>query len=1108
MNTNQLFCFVAGVILCFGCDRSSPVFHQLDVNTTGVSFSNTITTNDSFNAIFFEYIYNGGGVASVDLNGDDLVDLFFTGNQVSNRLYLNRGNFSFEDVTEQAGLLSDRWCTGVAIADVNGDGRKDIYVAVAGYQVPKDRMENLLFINKGWNNEGVPSFEEQGQAYGLNDDGYSTQAAFFDYDKDGDLDMYLLTNALEKYNRNTLRAKRINGEANSTDRLYRNNGDQTFSNVSQDAGIQIEGYGLGVKVTDLNLDGYPDVYVANDFLSNDLIWINNRDGTFTNRAAQYLKHQTHNGMGVDVADFNNDQLPDIAVLDMLPPDNYRQKMMIPYLNPDHFWMRRKMGYEDQYMRNTVQLHQGFLPDGSARFSEVGNLLGMAATDWSWSVLFADFDNNGWKDVFITNGYRKDITNLDYINYSNYNQLFGTLDAKKEKAVEDLSQIPDVPLSNYIFKNTGELNFENVSSDWGINQPSFSNGAAYADLDNDGDLDLVVNNIDAPASIYENLIDPKEDRSNYIQINLTENSPAITKYNTIVDVYTAGELQRQEFSPFKGYKSTVSDRLHFGLGTNEKIDSILAIWPDGKVSKLIGVMPNQRITIDHTQAEIRRAHRQINDQAFFKRNEEELGIQFLHDDNDHSDLKSTFTLWQDYSKAGPAIAVADIDADGLEDFFVGGNAYQPGVFYIQHPEKGFIQKTWRVDSVFQDVDALFFDVDKDGDQDLYVQSGGTRWIADSDYYQDRLYLNDGKGNFTKAKNILPPLTTSGACVRAIDFDKDGDTDLFVGGRIIPKQYPNSPRSYLLENKDGRLVDNTPESLQSIGMVTDAAWTDFDGDTWMDLIIVGEWMPVTFFKNQEGQLVKTDHLEQASNGWWMHINAGDIDRDGDTDYLLGNIGLNSKLLASTEQPVRLYASDFDGNGAIDPLLSCYIQGEEFLMHERDLLIDQIPGMKRRFPNYSEYAKADLANTLSQKDMAGATIKESFFFANALLENKGKDGFALVPLPQAAQIAPVMGSIFTDVNSDGQTDILTAGNLHRTESNQLGWFDASYGHVLQQETALNFRVSSAINFNLIADGDVRTLKTLQLNNGNRLLLLGEYGNKLKTYELISTGGEWPLQ
>jgi len=1096
-------CFLFSVLLicACSCQTETSLFEALPSTQTGISFSNTINTSDSFNALHFEYIYNGAGVAASDFNGDGLVDLFFTGNQVSSELYLNKGGFQFEKVTEAAGLKTDRWCTGVSVVDINEDGKMDIYLSVAGFQVPTSQMENLLFINQGWDENGVPNFREAAVTFGLNDAGYSTQAAFLDYDLDGDLDLYLLSNAMETFNRNNLRPKRIDGEAPSTDRLYLNEGNNTFKNVSREAGILIEGYGLGVKVSDLNLDGWPDIYAANDFQSNDLVWINQKDGTFQNMAASYLKHQTHNGMGIDIADINNDALPDIAVLDMLPEDNYRQKMMIPNISHQKFQIKKQLDYEDQYMRNTLQLHQGFTAEGHPRFSEMANLAGIAATDWSWSVLLADFDNDGWKDSYITNGYRKDITNLDYINYSNLNQLFGTAKSRKEKAAADLAAAPDVEVSNYLFKNTGKLQFQDITKTSGIAQASFSNGAVYADLDQDGDLDLVVNNIDAPAFVFENKSSGPE--RNYLQIELVEDDKSLTAYNSKVYIYTPAGQQYQEYSPFTGYKSTVESILHFGLGKEKYIDSLVVIWPNGQRNVLVSPSINQRLTLTYqTQASpppLPITKPKAN--PLFVEVTESLGIQFQHADNSNSDFSTQRTKPHDHAKSGPALATGDINGDGLEDLFVGGNYDQSSAFFLQSADGSFEQFSFPYDSLAQVIDAALFDADKDGDKDLYLVHGGTFEAGLHELYQDRLYLNQGQGQFDPSPTAIPRMWTSGACVRPADFDQDGDLDLFIGGRLVPNQYPLSPRSYLLENDQGVFTDVSPAIFRDIGMVTDALWTDFNDDQYLDLMLLGEWMPICFFENQGGSFSPLAiDLGQATGGWWMHVNAMDIDQDGDQDYLLGNLGLNSKLKASEKEPIRLYSKDFDENGTIDPLLSCYIEGREHLLHERDLLISQIPGMKRRFTGYQPYAEADLPSTLSSQDLAGTSILETQVLASVWLEKMGPSQFKMHELPLACQLSPIVGSLQLNLDQDDKKEILTAGNFHATEITQLGWYDASYGNVLGY-TDNKLMATTALTAGLNLDGDIRNLKTLILGDGTTLLIAGTYGGPLRTFSLTKS-------
>ena len=1078
--------------LCVSCGGEAPLFLEKTAAETGITFANNITTTDSFNALFFEYIYNGGGVAAADFNNDGLCDLFFTGNQVSNELYLNTGDLQFEAVTEAAGLQSSKWCTGVAVVDINEDGKKDIYVAVAGFETSVEEMENLLFINQGWDAEGVPTFKEEAANYGLNDSGYSTQAAFLDYDRDGDLDLYLLTNAMESFNRNNIRPRRVNGEAASTDRLYRNNGDQTFTDISREAGILIEGYGLGVKVADINLDGWPDIYAANDFQSNDLLWINQQDGTFKNEASIYLKHQTHNGMGVDIADFNNDGLPDITVLDMLPEDNYRQKMMIPHVSQEKFLLKQQEGYEDQYMRNTVQLHQGFDAAGLPRFSEIGFLTGMANTDWSWSILYADLDNDGWKDAFITNGYRKDVTNLDYINYSGLNQIFGTVEARRQKAVEDLANAPDVEVTNYLFRNRGSLQFEQVNESWGIDQPSFSNGSVYVDLDNDGDLELVVNNIDSPASLYENTASTRATPGHYLQVRLRESSPDLTTLQTKIKLHTSAGIQYQEFSPQAGYKSNLADLVHFGLGEQEQIDSLVVIWPDGNHQMIAQPAADQLLIIDYEKSSgVAQVQRGNPTQPLFQEAAKELGLVFQHQDNHESHLRTQRTKIHDHAKLGPAIAIGDLNGDGHSDVFLGGNVGQAAQLFFQTSTSSFISQSFPLDSYYQDISASLFDLEGDGDLDLY---------ADMQHQQvsigDRLYLNDGQGNFVRSPTSLPKMTGWHNCVRAADYDQDGDIDLFVGGRLEPGTYPKTPRSYLLENRDGKLVDNTPSSLQQIGMVTDAQWLQSSDSFPPDLVVVGEWMSPTIIKNKQGQLNKAESLSTAAPGWWTHLNILDLDQDGDQDFLLGNWGWNHKLKASPKEPVRLYAADFDENGTMDPLLSCFIQGQDYIMHERDLLIAQIPGMKRRFPQYDKYAQAGLAQTLSKKDLGRASILESQTMSSALLMNQSDAKFELKELSEEFQLSPIMGSVSLDINADGLTDLITAGNFHATETTQIGCYDASYGQIALQTENGEWQSSTALQFGMNLDGDVRGLASLQLANGQIIILAPRYNGALAVY------------
>lgn len=1012
------------------------LFTQVPAFSSGVTFNNKITTNDTLNALNFDYIYNGGGVAVGDINNDGLLDLFFAGNMVSNKLFLNEGNFKFKEITKEAGLETDYWATGVAMVDVNADGWLDIYVCVANKDPAASR--NKLFINNG-----DASFTEMAKSYGLDDDGYSTQAAFFDFDKDGDLDVYILTNAYVSSNRNHIRAKKTDGESPSTDRLYRNNGDGTFTNVSRDAGILIEGYGLGVAIADINRDGWPDVYVANDFITNDLLWINNGDGTFTDQALKFLKHQSFNGMGVDIADFNNDCLVDIVVMDMLPPDNLRQKTMFPDINYNQFKMILSLGYMPQYVRNTLQLN-----NGNGTFSEISYLAGVHETDWSWAPLFADFNNSGFKDLFITNGYRKDVTNLDFIVYNREIQMFGTEMANRELALEKLKKLPGAHLPNFMFRNTGTLEFENVSMDWGFDLPTYSNGAAFADLDNDGDLDLVINNIDLEATIYRNL-SRESTNSNFIQLDLQGEGSNPQAIGTKITLHTKDGIQFHEHFLQRGYKSTVTNLVHFGLGNRQIVDSIEIVWPSGKTTVLTEIPANQKLKVHESDGVLNRSPlAPAVVETIFEELTGKDGLEFVHRENDYADFYDQALLPHKFSRSGPGIAVGDINSDGMEDFYVGGAAGYPGRLFIQN-NSGFYGRDFPFHPEREDMGVLFFDADQDGDLDLYVVSGGSSFPEGSIDYIDRLYVNDGKGNFEYAESSLPDISSSGSVVAAADFDRDGDLDLFVGCRFIPGKYPMPCTQRILKNDRGTFSDVTESVLPNfdqLGLVTDAIWTDFNNDSWIDLILVGEWMPVTFFKNNEGKLVDITLQSGLGNskGWWNSITAGDFNEDGNVDFILGNLGKNSKFKASCRSPLRLYAADFDKNKSVDPIMSRYIQGREYPTHPRDNLISQIPSMKRRFTKFETYGQAEMDRVLSREERDAAYKLEAVNLQSALLTNLGDGQFQIEALPLEAQISPVYGSLIEDFDGDGKLDVLLTGNSYASEVHS-GWYDAGVGLLL---------------------------------------------------------------
>ncbi|GAB4019926.1 VCBS repeat-containing protein [Spirosoma koreense] len=1112
------------------------LFNRLSSSQTGITFANRIQESDSLNVLQFEYLYNGGGVGIGDFNNDGFQDVFFTGNQVSCRLYLNRGNtpetqLQFDDATQQAGVTTKAWCTGVTVVDINQDGWQDIYVSVAGFDQDTTRRANLLFVNQTRAKGKPVQFREMARAYGLNDMGYSTQTAFFDYDHDGDLDAYVLTNALDRQNRNALRPKRVNGEAPSNDRLYRNEGKgpaghPVFTNVTRQAGILTEGYGLGIAISDLNGDGWEDVYCSNDFLSNDLIWVNNQDGTFTNHSADYLNHQTHNAMGVDIADFNNDLLPDIMVVDMLPNTNERQKMMVPGYNYDRFRMDLQMGYQPQFMRNTLQLNRGGKEEGDKRedggnrgsspsslFSEISQLAGVDKTDWSWAPLFADFDNDGYRDLLITNGYRRDVTNLDFTAYlaDLHAGGFGDRQQKNAKAYQQLKTLPEVKLPDFCYRNRGNegsLTFEDVSEQWGFDAPNFSNGAAYADLDNDGDLDIVINAIDDEAFVYENTLEqPKkeeqaDEKNAWLRLAFDRNPAQGTKVN----LYYGGKAQTAEFNPTRGYVSSVEPYLHFGLGKKSIIDSAEVIWNDGRYQVLKNVTPNQLIHVAYRPTGTYTPRKSSSQPTFQEISATEIGLDYVHVESEFNDFARTPLLPHKHSQNGPPMAVADANGDGLEDVFIGADFGQKSYLYWQQQNGRFRKSELPKQANQEDTGALFFDADNDGDSDLYVVSGGSHAEGASTAYQDRLYLNKGNGNFELNQQALPPIAISGSCVLACDIDHDGDLDLFRGGRLNPGSYPMPVKSYLLKNENGHFVDATAQlapEFQAIGLVTSAVWADFDRDGWEDLALCGEWMPITVLKNNHGNQFTTEPFRHTfnqsvaqTNGWWNTLVTDDFDKDGDMDLMAGNLGLNTKYKASPDKPLELYAADFDKNGHIDPVLTHYMNNQRWLRAPRDLLTFQIPSMKRRFPDFNSYARATVEKSFTSEELQAAYHLSSTEFQTLYFENTGQ-GFKRHQLPEEVQFAPVMDILPGDFNQDGHMDALLIGNSYASETIG-GWHDASKGTLLVGNGKGSFTVRPTSG--LLADKEAKAITRIRRQDGSTLVLVANVGAGLKIFRYLS--------
>lgn len=1103
-NDNYSWILIFGVVLVLfftGCSNDKrELFELIPSSKTNIDFNNKLTESDTFNVLSFEYIYNGAGVGVGDVNNDGLTDVFFAGNMVSSALYLNKGDFKFQDVTEQAALKTDLWCTGVSMVDVNQDGLLDVYVSTIQPFTKKPSVPNLLYLNKGMDQEGVPTFEEVAAKVGLADSSYATQAAFFDYDLDGDLDVYILTNALESYNRNQIMGLRNDGTGKSVDKFYRNEGTvdglPVFKDVSKEVGVQAEGWGLGIVVNDINRDGYPDVYVANDFMSNDHLYINTGDGRFVNNIRSMLKHQEQNGMGIDMADINNDGLNDIVVLDMLPEDNLRQKTMFSTIGYDRFQMFREKGYEYQYIRNVLQLN-----NGNNTFSDIGYLSGIYATDWSWSSLFADFDNDGYRDLFVGNGYRKDITDQDFIAYSKEFSMFSTDRNRMNNIRKEIEKLSGVRKPNFLFRNNGDLTFTDKAKEWGADQPSYSNGAAYADFDNDGDLDLITNNINDEAFVYRNQLINDQSRGdhNFLRVKLKGEKGNNHGYGTTIELFTDGKRYFAEHETVRGYKSTVEDVEHFGLGKVSKgtIDSIKVTWLGGRTQVLRNVRVNQTIPVNSSDAVVKGNLNPFSP-GLLVESHEKFGIQYKHNEDEFVDfLQGQFLLPHKHSQGTPGITVGDINADGLEDFVVGGSANKRATVFLQQKDGSFKRDSLALKES-EDMGILLFDADNDGDQDLYCVSGSSEFKGDKQNYQDRFYRNTGNGKFESDAEALPEITGSGSCVVANDFDRDGDLDLFVGGRVVPMRYPETPESYLLVNNgQGKFENQTSKfssTLAMAGMVTSALWTDVNNDGWTDLAVVGEWMPLTFYINDKGKSF-APLVIQNSSGWWNSISGGDFDNDGDIDYIAGNLGLNSIYKASVKEPVTVYAKDFDNNGSVDPILCRYIQGKEHPTHPREALTAQVASLRGVVTSYAKYGGMSVYDLFPKERFENAMVLKSTILTSAYIQNNGNNQFDVKPLPTEAQFSPMFGTVITDVDEDGNLDVLTVGNSYACEVLS-GYYDAGIGNFLQGDGKGNFKSVSISQSGFFVDGDAKALARLISAEGKELFVVTQNRDSLKVF------------
>jgi len=1077
-------------------ERAQPVFERIPSSVSKVNFRNHVEENFKNFFARFQYVYNGGGVAIGDVDGDGLQDIYFTANERDNKLYRNTGNMTFDDVTASAGVAgSGGWDNGVVMADVNGDGHLDIYVCRGGSaddSQAKDRA-NLLYLN-----DGTGNFREAAAEMGLADTGYSLQAVFFDMDNDNDLDAYV-TNRPERFfipYTEVLKAK-DQQDSRFSDQLYRNDGNN-FTRVTKPAGITGNfGYGLGLVTADVNNDGFTDIIVSNDYLENDYLYENQGDGTFVESIEKYTNHTSFYGMGIDASDLNNDGLEDLLQLDMSPEDYVRSKTTMASMNVSLYRQIMDSGFHDQYMHNSLQLNRG-----NGFFSEISQFAGVDKSDWSWAVLAADFDNDANREIFITNGYRRDVAdkdgNTEMRAYMRSPERRTRTDEENAKKV--IGMFNSVPLQNYLYDGTGDLTYKNTASAWGLTEMSFSNGAAYGDLDNDGDLDLVVNNLEEEAFLYRN--NSGADKS----LRLRLAGPAGNAYGIGAKVTVEQErgAQFQQLKMVRGYLSSVEPYVHFGTGDLGEVLRIRVLWPDGKTSVVRQPATGELITISHADARAITRSPPV-EAALFR---EVTGAYFakipVHEENDFDDYASQVLLPHAHSKSGPTIAVADIDGDGLEDFYLGGAKRVSGVLYRQEAKGGFVATKDALplqDAGYEDTGAIFFDADGDGDQDLYVISGGSEFPEASRKFQDRLYLNDGAGNFTNSDG-LPEIRSSGGCVAVHDMDGDGDLDLFVGGRVVPTRYPAAPQSYLLENQGGVFTDVTDRlasELGRVGMVSSAVWSDTDEDGVAELIVVGEWMPITVFKRQNGsyQNVTGDLGLGDTQGWWNKVVATDLDGDGDEDYVLGNLGLNYKFKASPDKPFRIFASDFDRNGSNDIFLAKENGKTLVPIRGRECSSQQVPDIADKFPTYDAFAAAELSEIIDLKQ-EGAIRYEAKVFASSWLENdEGK--LLLHALPTETQLSVINGIVATDLDGDGRNDLIAAGNKFEVEI-ETTRADAGTGTVLiGEEKGHGFRVLSTSASGVLLTGNVKGLYQIRLGKGGKrgLLVANNEGLlKLLTY------------
>ncbi len=1108
-------------IVLLGCTKSqnSNISHQftsMPEEETGIDFKNELVLSEDFDVFRYRNYYNGGGVAIGDVNNDGLPDIYLTANLHENRIYLNKEDFTFEDITAVAGVGGSKiWSTGVSMADVNGDGWLDIYVCNSG-DIEGGKRENELFINQGVNQEGIPSFVESAAQYGLDDKGFSTHAVFFDYDQDGDLDCYVLNNSFRPVS--TLGLENIRHVRDSTggDKLYRNDsppfappgggkgGGVKFTDVSQQAGIygSVIGFGLGVTITDVNLDGWLDIYISNDFFERDYLYINQKDGTFKDELTQRMGHISQFSMGADAADINNDGLSDIFVTDMLPESDYRLKTMTHFESYDVQQLKLANDYYEQNMRNTLQLN-----NGRGNFSEIGQYANVDATDWSWCALLADFDNDTHKEIFVSNGIYRDVTNQDFIDYLASDESL--LTAMRQETVDFEKMVDKMPsnkLSNYLFKKGEGLQFENVAKQWGLAEPSFSNGAAYGDLDNDGDLDLIVNNVNQELFVYRNEAN-KITGNNYLKLSFQ--GPDRNKFGVGARVcaYTDGKVIMHENVPTKGFQSSMSYNMVVGLDTLQILDSLVIYWGYGKKQLLTAVETNRHLVLNIEDAVPFQNVQAPEQPALFSKAKVQLNPPYKHTENSFVDFNYERLIYHMLSREGPALTVADVNNDGLDDFYVGGASENAGMLYLQNAQGSFNATNVAVfekDKIHEDVDAVFFDADGDNDLDLYVVSGGNSFRENAREYQDRLYLLKGFNNgipvYEPSPQSLPMMYNMGSCVKPADYDQDGDTDLFVGNRAVPQKYGVPASSHILENDgNGNFTDVTMQvspRLNSVGMVTNANWVDFDNDNDLDLVVVGEWLPITLFKNNGQNLERLNNVPglEKTNGWWNSIISTDVNEDGNIDFIAGNWGLNSKFKASENKPFTLFVNDFDNNQTLDHVFAYYEDTSMYPTALRHDMVMQLTYLKKKFNYYEDYAGKTIEEVFTPEELNKSLEYKAYQFATSVIINNGDGSYQLKPLPEQAQFSPVFAISNNDFDKDGIKELLMAGNFSGTKPEE-GKYDANTGLLLKPKSQLDFEALSVSGLNI--KGDVRNLGIARTTGDKKLLIVARNNEDLEFYE-----------